>query len=244
MKKWLSMALLAAVVVNLSGCIMLPSTGNSSAPTLTPNQSTNEKKAISDTETQETVSLEDKVVYDAVDAPTLCLMKFTNNNDVPVEVEVNFVFEKDEIKAEAGYGHLYCLAGGETGYISMKKPTDENSLPIEGYTTKYTVTIHDSGIFDEKGSFKNNITVEDSQNGNEITITVKNRSDEKIDNVGVIIVYYLDNVPVWTDDYSYEIAAKGENYYTFSEPHYYDVGSTDIPFDRYEIFVNDAFNYK
>lgn len=203
----------------------------------------NNKEVISDTETQETVSFEDKIVYDVLDAPTLCLMKFTNNSDTPVEVEVNFVFDKDGAKNDAGWGHLYCLAGGETGYISMKKPTDENELPIEGYTTEYTVTISESGIFDENASLKDGISVEDSLNGNEVTITVKNDSDMSVDNVSVFIVYYLDDVPVWTDDYSYEIAANGENYYTFSEPHYYDVDITAIPFDRYEIFVNDAFNY-
>lgn len=224
-------------------CLLIMSFTLAGCSDNTPTPVENDKEVISDIETSETISLEDNVVYDVIDAPTLCLMKFTNNNDVPVEVEVNFVFDKDGTKAEAGYGHLYCLAGGETGYISMKKPTDDNSLPIEGYTTQYTVTVYEGGIFDEKGSFKNDITVEDSQNGNEVTITVKNSSDEKIDNVGVIIVYYSDDVPVWTDDYGYEIAANGEIYYTFSEPHYYDVDSTDIPFDRYEIFVNDAFNY-
>lgn len=203
----------------------------------------NNAEVINDTETQETVSLEDKIVYDVVDAPTLCLMKFTNNSDTPVEVEVNFVFDKDGAKTDAGWGHLYCLAGGETGYISMKKPTDENELPIEDYTTEYTVTISESGIFDENASLKDGISVEDSQNGNEVTIAVQNDSDISVDNVSVLIVYYSDDVPVWTDDYSYEIAANEESYYTFSEPHYYDVNITTIPFDRYEIFVNDAFNY-
>lgn len=209
----------------------------------TPTPVENNAEVINDTETQETVSLEDKIVYDVVDAPTLCLMKFTNNSDTPVEVEVNFVFDKDGAKTDAGWGHLYCLAGGETGYISMKKPTDENELPIEGYTTEYTVTISESGIFDENASLKDGISVEDSQNGNEVTIAVQNDSDISVDNVSVLIVYYSDDVPVWTDDYSYEIAANGESYYTFGEPHYYDVNITTIPFDRYEIFVNDAFNY-
>lgn len=218
--------------VVLAGC-------SSSSPTPVENST----EIISESESQETVSLEDKVVYDVVDAPTLCLMKFTNNSDVPVEVEVNFVFNKDGTKTDAGWGHLYCLAGGETGYISMKKPTDENELPIEGYTTEYTVTISESGIFDENASLKDGISVEDSQNGNEVTITVRNDSDTSVDNVSVLIVYYSNDVPVWTDDYSYEIAANGENYFTFSEPHYYDVDSTAIPFDRYELIVNDAFNY-
>lgn len=209
----------------------------------TPTPVENSKETISDTETQETISLEDKVVYDVVDAPTLCLMKFTNNSDTPVEVEVNFLFDKDGVKTDAGWGHLYCLAGGETGYISVKKPTDENELPIEGYTTEYTVTISESGIFDENASLKDSISVEDSQSGNEVTITVRNDSDMSVDNVSVFIVYYSDDVPVWTDDYSYEIAANGKNYHTFSEPHYHDVDITAISFDRYEIFVNDAFNY-
>lgn len=209
----------------------------------TPTSVENNKEVINDTEPQETTSLEDNIVYDVIDAPTLCLIKFTNNNDVPVEVEVNFVFDKDGTKAEAGYGHLHCLAGGETGYISMKKPTDGNSLPIEGYTTEYSVTIYEQGIFDKNGSFKDSVSVEDSQNNEEVTITVQNQSESKIDNVSVIIIYYQNDIPVWTDDYSYEIAANGENYYTFSEPHYYDVDITAIPFDRYEVFVNDAFNY-
>ena len=61
----------------------------------TPTPVENNKETISDTETQETIGLKDKVVYDVVDAPTLCLMKFTNSSDTPVEVEVNFVFDKD-----------------------------------------------------------------------------------------------------------------------------------------------------
>lgn len=232
MKRSISLISMLVIGVILTGC------SNN-----TPTPVEKNKEVIATNENQEILSLEDRIAYDVVDAPTLCLMKFTNTSDIPVEIEVNFVFEKDETKTDAGWGHLYCLAGGETGYVSMKKPTDENELPIEGYTTEYTVTFSESGIFDKNASLKDSISVEDSQNGNEVTITVRNDSDTSVDNVSVLIVYYLDDVPVWTDDYSYEIAANGKNYYTFSEPHYYDVGVTTIPFDRYEVFVNDAFNY-
>ena len=232
MKRNILFVCLLIMGVILVGC-------SSNAPTPIENN----KEVTSDTEIQEAVNLEDEVIYDVVDAPTLCLMKFTNNSDIPVAVEVNFVFEKNGTKTDAGWGHLYCLAGGEIGYISMKKPTNENGLPIEGYTTEYTVTVSEHGIFDENASFKDNITVEDSQSGREVTITVRNNSEMNVDNFSVFIVYYSGDTPVWTDDYSYEIAANGESYYTFGEPHYYDVDITAIPFDRYEIFVNDAFNY-
>lgn len=189
-------------------------------------------------------SLKDKVTYTVEDRTNICLLRFTNGADVTVEVEVNFVFDNEGNKQDAGYGHLYCLAPGEIGAISMRKPTNEHGIPIDGVTTEFNVAISKNGLFDSSGSYDEFISIEDSSEDGEVTIVAHNSSDVDIDDVTVAIIYYNGEEAVWYDDYGYDLAAGGEYYWTFSKPHFYDSDSTEIPFDRYEILLNDSFNFK
>lgn len=189
--------------------------------------------------------LSNLVTYEVEESPNICLMRFTNNADRPVEVEVNFVFDVAGVKQDAGYGHLYCLGSGNTGVICMEKPTDDNGMPIEGATTDFSVTVNEQGLFDDTGSHTDAISVVDSadDSGN-VTVEVSNASDSSISMVDVYIVFYSGGVPVAYDDYGWvdEMTAGHTGYWTFDRPNYHDIDVTPITYDKYELFINHAYN--
>lgn len=193
-----------------------------------------------DEPTEETPDLSNSVTYEIEESTNISLLKFTNSASVDVEVEVNFVFDNNGTKEDAGYGHIYCLGAGKSAYVCMKKP-DVDGKPIEGITTEVNVTVNESGLFDDNGCMIDSIAIEDSESDGDVTVSVTNNSDIDLSTVGALIIYYKGDVPVWYNDYAYDLASGNSYSWTFDKPRYYDIDSTAIDYDSYKVFVNEAY---
>lgn len=190
-----------------------------------------------------TPDISNSVTYELEESTNITLLKFTNSASVDVEVEVNFVFDNNGTKEDAGYGHIYCLGAGKSGYVCMKKP-DIDGKPIDGVTTEVNVSVSESGLFDDNGCKVDDISIEESESDGNVTVSVTNNSDIDLSTVGTLVIYYNGDVPVWYNDYAYDLASGSNYYWTFDKPCYYDVDSTPIEFDSYKVFVNEAYKSK
>jgi len=156
-----------------------------------------------------------------------------NNNTVPVDIEVEVEYYDAEGKfLGSSSDELVAVGAGREIAIQMwNVPSDFSTYKIyvEGEQTDETE------YFDEIEMTHNN-------NGKNIGVQVKNKSEDKIEFVTVSVVYYKNGEIVGITD-GIEADVKAGRSANFNIDFPYDSQYKDVEFDDYKVFVTEAYSY-
>ena len=157
----------------------------------------------------------------------------TNNNDVPVDIdlEVDFYDKKGTLVGTDTDAIRAVGVGANVAVEMYQIPEEWNTYKIVAKAEKTNET-----------SYADKITVNHSDNGENINVKVTNNSDDTIEYITVGVVYYQDNEVVGYDfGIEPDIETKGVANFEIYYP--YDSDDNNIEFNNYKVFVNEAFTY-
>lgn len=154
-----------------------------------------------------------------------------NNVCVDMEIEVEFYDKNNTI---VGSGKNSVNAVGKDSEIAV----DIWDTPTSWDNYKIYVDLEQSRY----ESYLNKINITHSNNGKEIVAQITNNSNEIIERIEAVVVYYQDNVVVgYDDDMEFDIKSGRSANLNFGFPT--DEKYNKIGFDTYKVFVNEAYSY-
>ncbi len=246
MKKALALLLVMLLLLSSAGCgerdknlsnenVSQQSTENISGPegTKEPDKSSEPKHgAIS----------ADNISYDVhMTADGNMLVFFTNNNAEVVpdfEVEVTFYDTNKKMLGVDTDGHDAVLPNAKV-VSTFDVPQDQNYSPVEKFDYEISIRLVDGRAYD---NLTNDLEIESNIGSNGVVARFTNNSNQEIEELEVVAVYYKDGKAVGSDEEEKHHIASGD-YVTieFSQP--YDTSFDSVEYDDYEIIVNQAHNF-
>lgn len=157
-----------------------------------------------------------------------------NSNNVPVDMEIEVEFY-DANGTIVGSDSDSLIAVGSNTEIAVEM----YSTPEKFDNYKIYVDVEQS----DEISYHNKLETTHNNNGEEIVVQVKNKSENIIEYITVSVVYYQNGQVVGIDD-SIESDIKSGRAANFSLDFPYNKRYDDIRFDEYKVFVNEAYSYE
>lgn len=161
------------------------------------------------------------------------LILFTKNDKkvaVDMEFEVEF-YDENGVIVGSDTEQLTAVGAGREVAVQM------SDLPKNFKNYKVYVDEEKS----EQIEFFDKIEVTHNNNGDNIVVQVKNNSQEEIENIMVLVVYYNQGEIVGSDyDMVFDVKKGRSGNFTLYAP--YDSEYNEIKFDDYKVIVTEAFN--
>ncbi len=155
-----------------------------------------------------------------------------NSNKVVVELEVEVeYYDANGLLVKSDSDSLYAVDSNNEVAIEFWLTPDS----FDNY--KIYVDVNATNAI----SYSNKLEIVHNNTGKEITVQVKNPTENIIDNIGVSIVYYLNDQVVGIDtDSAYDIKPNRSGNFEFNYPT--DRRYNNVLFDKYKVFVNEAYS--
>lgn len=157
-----------------------------------------------------------------------------NSNKVAVDMEIEVEFY-DANGTIVGSDTNILVAVGSNAEIAVEMW----STPEQFDNYKIYVDVEQS----DEISYYNELETTYSNNGEEIAVQVKNKSENVIDYITVSVVYYQNGEVVGIEEgIKSDIKTGRSANFTLSFP--YDKRYDNVSFDEYKVFVNEAYSYE
>lgn len=157
-----------------------------------------------------------------------------NNNDIPVDIDVEAEFyDKDGMIVGSSSYNYYDVVGADT------------EVAIEFWNTpdefdNYKIYVDASIISYYYKSYVDSVELIHNNTGKNIVVQVKNNSGVELDKVEVAVVYYSGDVVVgYNSGSSYDVKTDRSANITLSYP--YNRNYKNVYFDSYKVFINEAY---
>lgn len=165
----------------------------------------------------------------------LVFIENKNKSEVSFSLNIEY-YDEEGTEVASNSDSIIGLPGGEKTVVRFYH-TERKYKEYELHTEKLNSTYFESHTKDIS------ITSKDDKEEEEIAVTVKNSSKNKIDCVKVAVVFYKNGKVVgYSSDSEYDIEAnKAVALYVYYP---YDSNYKDIEFDKYETYLVEAYSYK
>ena len=167
---------------------------------------------------------------------------YENSNDVDVDLDADVVFYNTDgsiLSVENGY--IWGCAANGKAVVEVPAPTNDNydPLPYDHYDIAITATAVDTAY--TAPNYSNEFDIQSSSDASgTVYATISNPTGLTFDSVDLACIYYADGEVIGISfDYLYDIGKSGEA--EFLGPH--DVEYRALPYDDYEIIVNNTYYY-
>lgn len=180
----------------------------------------------------------DSVKYDDMvleNGDILVFVENKNKSEISFTLNIEY-YDEEGTKVGSNSDSIIGLSGGEKTVVRFYH-SDRKYKEYELSTEKMNSTYFESHKEDVS------ITSKDDKEEEEVVVTLKNNSKNKLDCAKVAVVYYKNGKVVgYSSDSEYDIDAnKAVALYVY---HPYDSNYNDIEFDKYEVYLVEAYSYK
>lgn len=186
--------------------------------------------------------LMENVSYETYEIAEGVLIMYENSNDVDVDLDADVVFYNTDgsiLSVENGY--IWGCAANGKAVVEVPAPTNDNydPLPYDHYDIAITATAVDTAY--TAPNYSNEFDIQSSPDASgTVYATISNPTGLTFDSVDLACIYYADGEVIGISfDYLYDIGKSGEA--EFLGPH--DVEYRALPYDDYEIIVNNTYYY-
>ena len=224
MKKKLFLFLSVVALIIITGC------NNNAKPSST---GTNTSSG-SGSDSKEDLKLSENITSSgAITADGKLVVMATNGNNVAVDMSIEVEFY-DANGTIVGNGNDMLEAVGPKAEIA----TEIYGTPDSFNNYKIYVDVEKT----DNISYFDKLELTHNNNGEDIIVQVKNKSDDVIEYMDVSVVYYKENKVVgYDDDLQLDVKAGRSGNFTLHFP--YDKRYKDVSFDNYKVYINQAYSY-
>lgn len=171
------------------------------------------------------------------------IVKFKNNFSVNINItDISIVYygpNGNMLFTDTSYNGDILIDANSSGINYFRTPSDIFSNYKILFTSRNAVG---DSYYTSKVSVKNKISVNSSRSFDGVTASVVNNSSKQLYSADVTVLYYKNNTVIGQDtEWIYSFEPGETKYLQFSNP--YDSNYDLINFDKYEIYVYDAYYY-
>lgn len=171
------------------------------------------------------------------------IVKFNNNATVNINItDISIVYYDSNgnmIYTDTAYNGDILIDANSSGINYFRTPSDSFSNYKISFTSRNAIG---DSKYTNKVSLKNKIKVNSSSSSNGVTASFTNTATRTIDYAYVTVLFYKNNKVIGQrTENLYGLESGSTKYIQFSKP--YDKNWDYAEFDKYEIYVFDAFYY-
>jgi hypothetical protein len=137
--------------------------------------------------------------------------------------------------------YIGTFEAGSEYVVTFDYPTDSDFNYVDFDNFDIEIEVNLNPLMMNK-TYVKNINIESNVGADNIMAKFTNNSNAMVESLSfVVLFYYNGEIVGYSMDYAFDLAAGDSTTVEFYEP--YDAEFNDIPYDDYEVIVNDAYSY-